>query len=72
MSRTRKDRNNQYRIIKNSFLKKKLSCYSEDIIGRKKNRKLSRLVRKRLKKETYKEIIGADTNVGSEGGNKDE
>lgn len=36
MSRTRKDRNNQWRIVKNSLLKKILNCYSEDIVGKRK------------------------------------
>lgn len=58
MSRTRKDRNNQWRIIKNSLLKKTLHCYSEDLVGRRKDRKLNRVLRSRLKRETIKEIIG--------------
>lgn len=58
MSRTKKDRNKQYRIIKNSLLKKTLNCYSDEIVGRKKDRKLSRILRKRLKQLDNKEIIG--------------
>lgn len=58
MSRTNKDRNNQWRIIKNSLLKKTLHCYSEDVVGRRKDRKLSRTLRKRLKRLDNKEIIG--------------
>lgn len=58
MSRTRKDRNNQWRIIKKSLLKKTLHCYSEDIVGRRKDRKLSKLMRNRLKRLSNKEIIG--------------
>ncbi len=58
MSRTKKDRNNQRRMIKNSLLKKTLHCYSEDIVGKRKNRKLSRTLRKRLKRINRKEIIG--------------
>ena len=58
MSRTRKDRNNQWRIIKNSLLKKTLNCYSEDVVGRRKDRTLNKKMRSRLKREVIKEIIG--------------
>lgn len=58
MSRTRKDRNKQWRYVKNSLLKKTLHCYSEDIVGRKKDRKLNRVLRRRLKKIDNKEIGG--------------
>ncbi len=58
MSRTRKDRNKQWRIVKNSFLKKILHCYSEDIVGRRKDRKLSKLMRNKLKRLSDKEITG--------------
>ena len=57
MSRTKKDRNNQRRIIKSSLLFKTLKCYSEDIVGKNKNRKLCRLVRRRLKRKDNKEIL---------------
>lgn len=60
MSRTKKDRNKQYRIIKNSLLKKTLNCYSDEIVGRKKDRTLSRKMRSRLKRLSDKEIIGDD------------
>lgn len=60
MSRTYKDRNRQWRVIKNSMIKKILECYSDDIVGRKKDRKLSRKLRKRLKRVVNKEIIGGD------------
>lgn len=60
MSRTKKDRNNQWRIIRNSLLKKTLHCYSEDIVGKRKDRKLSKLMRNRLKRLSDKEIIGDD------------
>lgn len=60
MSRTKKDRNKQYRIIKNSLLKKTLNCYSDEIVGRKKDRTLSRIMRSRLKRLSDKEIIGDD------------
>lgn len=60
MSRTYKDRNRQWRVIRNSMIKKILECYSDDIVGRKKDRKLSRKLRKRLKREVNKEIIGGD------------
>lgn len=60
MSRTYKDRNRQWRVIRNSMIKKILECYSDDIVGRKKDRKLSRKLRKRLKKIDNKEIIGGD------------
>lgn len=65
MSRTRKDRNNQWRVIKKSLLKKTLHCYSEDVVGKKKDRKLSRKMRSRLKRLSDKEISGNDINVGS-------
>ena len=58
MSRTRKDRNNQWRIIKNSLLKKTLNCYSEDIVGRRKDKTLNKKMRSRLKRKAIKEIIG--------------
>lgn len=60
MSRTYKDRNRQWRVIRNSMIKKMLECYSEDIIGKKKDRTLSRKLRKRLKRIDKKEIIGGD------------
>ena len=60
MSRTYKDRNRQWRVIRNSMIKKMLECYSEDIVGKKKDRTLSRKLRKRLKKIDNKEIIGGD------------
>ena len=60
MSRTRKDRNNQWRIVKNSLLKKILNLYSEDIVGKRKNRKLSKTMRNRLKRLSDKKIIGDD------------
>lgn len=62
MSRTYKDRNRQWRVIRNSMIKKILECYSDDIVGRKKDRKLSRKLRKRLKRVANKEIIGGDNN----------
>lgn len=62
MSRTYKDRNRQWRVIRNSMIKKILECYSDDIVGRKKDRKLSRKLRKRLKRVVNKEIIGGDNN----------
>lgn len=34
MSRTYKDRNKQWRIIRNSKIKKILKCYSDDIVGK--------------------------------------
>lgn len=60
MSRTRKDRSKQWRYVKNSLLKKTLHCYSEDITGRKKDRKLSKLMRNKLKRLSNKEMIGDD------------
>ena len=60
MSRTYKDRNRQWRVIRNSMIKKILECYSEDIVGKKKDRTLSRKLRKKLKKIDKKEIIGGD------------
>lgn len=50
MSRTKKDRNSQRRVIKNSLLKKTLHCYSEEIVSKRKNRKLNKVLRKRLKR----------------------
>ncbi len=60
MSRTYKDRNRQWRVIRNSMIKKILECYSDDIVGKKKDRTLSRKIRKRLKRIDKKEIIGGD------------
>lgn len=60
MSRTYKDRNRQWRVIRNSMIKKILKCYSDDIVGKKKDRTLSRKIRKRLKRIDKKEIIGGD------------
>lgn len=57
MSRTKKDRNNQRRMIKNALLFKTLKCYSEDIVSKNKNRKLCRVVRRRLKRKDNKEIL---------------
>ena len=57
MSRTKKDRNNQHRKIENALLFKTLKCYSEDIVGKNKNIKLSRVVRRRLKRKDNKEIL---------------
>ncbi|HIS38540.1 MAG TPA: hypothetical protein IAB45_03415 [Candidatus Onthousia faecavium] len=59
MSRTYKDRNKQWRVIRNSKIKKVLECYSDDIVvGKRKDRRLSRKLRKRLKRIDNKEIIG--------------
>ncbi len=55
MSRTNKDRHKQRRMIRNSLLKKTLHCYSEDIVGKRKDRKLNRVLRRRLKKLDDKE-----------------
>lgn len=60
MSRTRKDRNNQWRYVKNALMKKTLHCYSEDIVGKRKNRVINRILRSRLKKQFEKEIIGGE------------
>ena len=57
MSRTKKDRNNQRRIIENALLFKTLKCYSEDIVGKNINRKLCRVVRRRLKRKDNEEIL---------------
>lgn len=56
MSRTKKDKNSQRRVIKNSLLKKTLHCYSEEIVGKRKNRKLNKVLRKRLKRLDDKEM----------------
>lgn len=60
MSRTKKDRkgHKKYRVIKNALIKKTLECYSDEIVGRKKDRTLSRKMRSRLKILSDKEIIG--------------
>ena len=58
MSRTRKDRNNQWRVVKNSLLKKTLHCYSEDIVGRRKDRTINKRLRNKLKRLNKKEIEG--------------
>lgn len=62
MSRTKKDRkgHKKYRVIKNALIKKTLECYSDEIVGRKKDRTLSRKMRSRLKRLSDKEIIGDD------------
>lgn len=62
MSRTKKDRKGykRYRVIENVLIKKTLKCYSDEIVGRKKDRTLSRILRKRLKRLDNKEIIGDD------------
>ena len=62
MSRTYKDRDKQWRVIRNSNIKKILECYSDDIVGRRKDRKLSRKLRKKLKRIANKEITGGDNN----------
>ncbi len=58
MSGTRKDRNNQRRIVKNSLLIKTLKCYGEDIVGKRKDRTLNRKMRARLKRLSNKETLG--------------
>ena len=54
MSRTYKDmpkaRKKRWRIIKNSMYKKIMNCYSEDIVGRRKDRRINRTLRARLKR----------------------
>ena len=62
MSRTKKDRkgHKRYRVIKNALIKKTLECYSDEIVGRKKDRTLSRKMRSRLKRLSDKEIIEGD------------
>lgn len=56
MSRTRKDRNIRWRAIKNSLIKKVLDCYTDEIVCKRKDRALSRLMRTRLKRKVKKEI----------------
>lgn len=62
MSRTKKDRKDhkRYRVIEKALIKKTLECYSDEIVGRKKDRTLSRKMRSRLKRLSDKEIIGDD------------
>lgn len=62
MSRTKKDRKGlkRYRVIENALIKKTLECCSDEIVGRKKDRTLSRKMRSRLKRLSDKEIIGDD------------
>ncbi len=50
MSRTNKNRHKQRKIIKNSLLQKTLHCYGEDIANKRKDRRLNRMLRRRLKK----------------------
>lgn len=58
MSRTYKDmpkaRKKRWRIIKNSMYKKIMNCYSEDIVGRRKDRRINRTLRARLKRMSKK------------------
>lgn len=56
MSKTRKDRNNQWRVVKNSLIKKICRCYSEDIVGKRKDRTINKKLRSRLKRQFMKEI----------------
>lgn len=56
MSRTKKDKNIRFRIIKNSLIKKILDCYTDEIVCERKDRALSRLMRTRLKRIAKKEI----------------
>lgn len=63
MSRTYKDIGRQWRIIKNSLYKKNLHLWSEDFGHRKKDRTISRHLRKKLKRETIKAISNFDNNT---------
>ena len=56
MSRTYKDTGHQYRIIKNSLYKKHLHLWSEDFGHRRKDRTISRHLRKKLTRNDKKDI----------------
>lgn len=55
MSRTYKDipskRKKRWRIVRNSMYKKIIHCYSEDIVGKRKDRRINRVMRARLKRK---------------------
>lgn len=55
MSRTYKDmpskRKKRWRILRNSMYKKIMHCYSEDIVGKRKDRRINRVMRVRLKRK---------------------
>lgn len=61
MSRTYKDmpkaRKRRWRVIKNSMYKKIMNCYSEDIVGRRKDRRINRVLRARLKIDEQKILL---------------
>jgi len=61
MSRTYKDTGKNWRYIKNSLYKKELSLYSEDIVGKRKDKRISRHLRKKLKRKWRKDIDKYDT-----------
>mgnify|MGYP005801684437 CR=1 FL=1 len=57
MSRTYKDRGYRRKAVRNSFLQKILMRYGDDFGGnRKKDKMLSRTIRKRLKIEAKREM----------------
>lgn len=56
MSRTYKDIGRQLRIIKNSLYKKNLHLWSEDFGHRRKDRTISRHLRKKLKRDIRKDM----------------
>lgn len=56
MSRSRNSRKGKrYRIVRNSLYKKYLHIWSEDLVGRRKNRMWGRRLRRKLKREFDKE-----------------
>lgn len=58
MSRTKKDRNHQRKIVKNSFLQKTCKTYGSDFKGSRKRSFTGGQVRKKLQRLKDKEIMG--------------
>lgn len=58
MSRTKKDRNHQRKIVKNSFLQKVCNIYGSDFKGNRTRTFTGGQVRKKIQKLNDKEIIG--------------
>lgn len=57
MSRTRKDRNKQRKIIKNSFLTKVMETYSDDFKGRRSGAFTGGQVRRKIKRLKDRDVI---------------
>lgn len=58
MGRTKKDRNHQRKIVKNSFLQKTCKTYGSDFKGSRKRTFTGGQIRKKLQRLKDKEIIG--------------